>query len=311
MDRLTSMKVFAAVVRLGSFAAAAEELDMSSAMCSKYIRDLETSLDARLLNRTTRQQSLTEVGSTYHKKVIDILTEIEEAETCVSELQNHPIGTLRIMSPPSFGSFHIARAIKGYKQQYPDVSIELILSDDFENLVDRGMDLAIRIGELDDSSVIALKLSSSRLIVCASPEYLKENGIPKSPEDLNKHVCLGMCHNLVFPSDWTFNINGKEKKFDIEGNYLKSNIADALRVATINGSGLSQLPSYMIGLDIQSGRLKPVLEKYEPKPLPINLIYAHRKHMSLKIRSFVDYMQGYFENPPYWDKWMFETQEVL
>ena len=160
MDRLTSMKVFAAVTRLGSFAAAAEELDISNTTCSKYIRDLETNLGARLLNRTTRQLSLTEVGSAYHKKVIDILTEIEEAEQCVSELQNEPVGTLRIMSPPSFGSFHIARAIKGYKKQYANVAIELILSDDFDNLVDRGMDLAFRVGTLEDSSVVALKIST-------------------------------------------------------------------------------------------------------------------------------------------------------
>lgn len=306
MDRLTSMKVFTAVTRLGSFAAAAEELDISNTMCSKYIRDLESSLGARLLNRTTRQLSLTEVGSAYHKKIVDILTEIEEAEQCVSELQNEPVGTLRIMAPPSFGSFHIARAIKGYKRLYDNVSIELILSDDFDNLVDRGMDLAFRVGTLEDTSAVALKISSSRFIVCASPEYLAENGIPLTPEDLDKHVCLGMCHNLVFSSDWIFNVDGQEKKIEISGDYLRSNIADALRVAAINGSGLAQLPSYMIGLDIQSGRLKPVLEKYEPGALPINLIYAHRKHMSVKVRSFVDYMQGYFETPPYWDKWMFE-----
>ena len=306
MDRLTSMKVFAAVVRLGSFAAAAEELDISNTMCSKYIRDLETNLGARLLNRTTRQNSLTEVGSVYHKKVIDILTEVEEAEQCVSEIQNNPVGTLRIMALPSFGSFHIARAIKGYKKLYSDVAIELILSDDFENLVDRGMDLAFCIGKLEDSSVVALKLSSSRLIVCASPEYLEENGAPKKPDDLKNHVCLGVCHNLVFSSNWVFNIDGKEKTFNIDNKYLKSNNADSLRVSAINGSGLVQLPSYMIGLDIQSNRLKPVLEKHEPKPLPINLIYAHRKHMSLKVRSFVNYMKNYFETPPYWDKWMFE-----
>lgn len=306
MDRLTSMKVFTAVTRLGSFAAAAEELDISNTMCSKYIRDLESSLGARLLNRTTRQLSLTEVGSAYHKKIVDILTEIEEAEQCVSELQNEPVGTLRIMAPPSFGSFHIARAIKGYKKLYDNVSIELILSDDFDNLVDRGMDLAFRVGTLEDTSAVALKISSSRFIVCASPEYLTENGTPLTPEDLQKHVCLGMCNNLVFSSDWVFKDNGHDKKIAIPGNYLKSNIADALRVAAINGSGLAQLPSYMIGLDIQSGRLKPVLEKYEPDPLPINLIYAHRKHMSVKVRSFVDYMKDYFETPPYWDKWMFE-----
>jgi DNA-binding transcriptional LysR family regulator len=306
MDRLTSMRVFAAVARLGSFAAAAEELDISNTMCSKFIRDLENNLSARLINRTTRQLSLTEVGSIYHKKVIDILTEVEEAEQSVSELQNKPVGTLRIMSLPSFGSFHIARAIKGYKYQYPKVSIELNLSDDFENLIDRGMDLAFRVGELEDSSVVALKISSSRLIVCASPEYLKENGTPQTPEALKKYVCLVTSNNIIFTPHWTFNINGVKTEFDIKSDYLTSNIADSLRVAAINGSGLIQLPSYMIGLDIQSGRLKPVLEKFEPKPLPINLVYAHRKHMSVKIRSFVDYMQGYFETPPYWDKWMFE-----
>lgn len=300
------MRVFAAVARLGSFAAAAEELDISNTMCSKFVRDLESNLGARLINRTTRQLSLTEVGSTYHKKVIDILTEVEEAEQCVSELQNEPVGTLRIMSLPSFGSFHIARAIKGYKQQYPKVAIELNLSDDFDNLVDRGMDLAFRVGELEDSSVVALKISSSRLIVCASPEYLKENGTPQTPEALQEHVCLVTSNNVIFTPHWTFNIDGVETAMDIKSNYLTSNIADSLRVAAINGSGLIQLPTYMIGLDIQSGRLVPVLEKFEPKPLPINLVYAHRKHMSLKVRSFVDYMQGYFETPPYWDKWMFE-----
>jgi DNA-binding transcriptional LysR family regulator len=306
MDKLTSMKVFTAVARLGSFAAAAAELDISNTMCSRFIRNLEDNLGARLLNRTTRQLSLTEVGSAYHRKVIDILTEVEEAEQCVSELQNEPVGTLRIMSLPSFGSYHISRAIKDYKKQCPAVTIELNLFDDFSNLVDRGMDLAFRVGELDDSSVVALKISSSRLIVCASPEYLKENGAPQTPNELNEHVCMGLSNNIIFSPEWKFNIDGVETTIGINSNYLRSNIADSLRVAAINGSGLIQLPSYMIGLDVQSGRLKPVLEKYEPKPLPINLIYAHRKHMSVKIRSFVDYMQDYFETPPYWDKWMFK-----
>lgn len=308
MDRLTSMKVFATVVRLGSFAAAAAELEMSNAMCSKYVRDLEKSLNARLLNRTTRQQSLTEVGSAYHKKVIDILTEIEDAEQCVSELQNDPVGTLRIMSAPSFGSFHLSRAIKGYKEIYPRVSIELYLSDDFEHMVDLGMDLGFRVKDLEDSSVVALKISSSRLIVCGSPEYLEKNGEPKTPEDLKDHVCMSMLDNLIFTPHWTFNIDGTETTIHTDSKYLRTNMADSLRVAAINGSGLIQLPSYMIGLDIQAGKLLPVLQEFEPEPTPINLIYAHRKHMSLKVRSFVDYMKNYFETPPYWDKWMFNNE---
>ena len=260
------------------------------------------------LIETTRQLSLTDVGSAYQNKVIDILTEVEAAEQCVSELQDNPVGILHIMSPPSFGSFHITRAIKGYKKQCPDVEIDLIMSDDFENLVDMGMDLAFCVGELEDSSVVALKLSSSRLIVCASPEYLKENGTPQIPSDLNDHVCMSMSNNLIFSPQWTFNTDGIETTIDTRTNYLKSNHADSLRVAAINGSGLVQLPTYMVGLDIQSERLKPVLENYEPEPLPINLIYAHRKHMSMKIRSFVNYMKDYFESPPYWDNWMFEKR---
>ncbi len=305
MDRLTSMRVFAAVTRLGSFAAAADEMGISNAMCSKYVRDLEEKLGARLLNRTTRQLSLTEVGSAYHNRVLAILSDVEEAEQFVSEMQNRPVGTLRIMSPPSFGAFHISRAVKGYKEQYPDVAIELILSDDFDNLVDSGVDLAFRVGPLEDSSVIALPMSSSRLVVSGSEDYFQRHGKPQGIDDLKDHVCLTMGQNLVFPTYWKFKVNGKEEKIDIDSTYLKANIADALRVAAINGSGLAQLPSYMIGLDIQYGKLRPVLEQYEPAALPINLVYAHRKHMSLKIRSFVDYMKGFFDDPPYWDKWIY------
>ncbi len=311
MDRLTSLKVFSAVVRLGTFAAAAEELGISNTMCSKYIRDLESSLDARLLNRTTRQLSLTEVGRAYHEKIVNILNELEQANQCVSVLQNNPVGTLRILSPPSLGSFHIARAIKGYKNQYPNVRIELILSDDLdENLIDRGMDLAFRIGELEDSSDVALKLSSSRLIVSASNDYLEKNGIPDSPADLVNHACLQLVNHNVFSTNWKFNIDGVEKSIDTKSDHLKSNLADPLRIAAINGCGLVQLPSYVVGLDIQAGRLEPVLEEFEPAPLAINLVYANRKHMSQKILSFVDYMRGYFEDPPYWDKWMFTSKQA-
>ena len=308
MDRLTTMKVFATVARLGSFVAAADELGISNAMCSKYVRNLENSLGARLINRTTRQLSLTEVGGAYHNKIIDILADVEEAEQSVSELQNNPVGVLRIMSTSSFGAFHIARAIKDYKKQCPRVTLELILSDDFENLVDRGMDLAFQVGWLPDSSNIALKLSSSRLIVCAAPAYIEEHGAPETPAGLKDHVCLGMRSSLFSPSHWTFNIDGEVATVDVNSDYLVTNKADVLRVAAINGSGLTQLPSYVIGLDIQSGRLRPLLEDYEPRPLPISIVYSHRQHMSLKIRSFVDYMKGYFKAPPYWDKWMFEKK---
>ncbi|MEM7027007.1 MAG: LysR family transcriptional regulator [Pseudomonadota bacterium] len=308
MDKITSMRVFASVVRLGSFAAAAEELDMSNAMCSKYVRGLEETLGARLLNRTTRQLSLTEVGSEYHKRVLDILTDIEDAEQFVSELQQKPVGTLRILSPPSLGSFHLSRAVKDYKNDYPDVSIELILSDDCDNIVDRGVDLAFRVGDLQDSTIVALPIASSRLLLCGSQSYFDEHGKPESIDDLESHVCLTMGQNLIFPTYWKFKKADKVIRLDHKKPYLKANIADALRVAAMNGSGIAQLPSYIIGLDIQRRKLVPVLENYEPDPIPINLVYAHRKHMSLKVRSFVDYMKAYFNGQPYWDEWMYNIE---
>jgi DNA-binding transcriptional LysR family regulator len=303
MDRLTGMKVFSAVARLGSFSAAAKELKISRAMASKFINDLEGNLGARLLNRTTRKLSLTEVGQAYFERINNILTEIEEADLSVTELQTEPVGTLKIMSPPSFGSFHLARAITGYKEQFPNVNIELILTDGIPDLIEEGMDMAIQLGELEDSNVIARKLSSSRLVVCGSPEYFAKYNIPETPQQLSEHNCLKLIQELPI-IDWKLKIDGKEKKINVSGN-LKSNMADSLRIAAINGCGLVQLPTYMVGLDIKSGRLKPVLEKYEPGELPIHAIYAHRKYLSAKVRTFINYIQSYFQSPPYWDKWMF------
>ena len=303
MDKLTSMKVFAAVAHLGSFSAAASEMNISRAMASKYINDLENKLGARLINRTTRKLNLTEVGQAYYEKISNILLEIEEVDLSVTELQTEPMGTLKIMSPPSFGTFHLARSISGYKEQFPKVNIELILTDSVPDLIEEGMDMAIQLGKLEDSNVVARQLSSSRLVVCGSPDYFNKIPIPKSPHQLSEHNCLKLIQPLPI-SDWKLKINGEEKKIDVSGN-LKSNMADSLRIAAINGCGLIQLPSYMIGLDIKSGRLIPVLEEFEPEELAIHALYAHRKYLSAKVRTFIDYIQSYFQSPPYWDKWMF------
>lgn len=303
MDRLMSMRVFSAVARLGSFSAAAADLDISRAMASKYINDLEKNLGARLLNRTTRHLSLTEVGRDYNERVMTILAEIKEAELSVSEQQLTPIGTLRILSPPSFGSFHLARAISQYKNMYPDLGINLVLTERAADLIEEGMDMAIRIGRLNDSNVIARKLSTSRMVVCAAPEYLDREGVPVSPDDLLDFNCLTIDHATPL-SDWRLRIEGTDRIMAVKGN-LSCNLADALRIAAIQGCGLVQLPSYVVGLDIRSGRLKPVLEAYEPESLSIHITYAHRKYLSAKVRTFVDFLQTYFKTPPYWDEWMY------
>lgn len=308
MDKLTSMKVFAAVARLGSFSAAAEELGMSRAMASKHLNYLESELGIRLLNRTTRQLSLTEVGSAYQERVNNILAEIEDTELAVTQLQTEPRGTLKIITPPSFGSFHLARALNGYKERYPEIDVEMILTDRKPDLFEEGVDLAIYLGELDDSTLIARKLASTRIVVCGSPEYLAANGIPQSPADLEQHNCLTMSQRAMH-SAWKFRIDGKPVDLHPAGNF-RANTADPLRIAATTGCGLVQLPSYIVGLDILSGRLQPVLEKYEPEELPIYAVYIHRRHLSTKVRTFVDFICEKFQPHPYWDDWIIKNGAI-
>lgn len=298
------MKVFAAVARLGSFTAAADELRISRAMASKHVSQLETSLNVRLINRTTRHLSLTEVGKAYQDKVITILTEIEETETAVTSLHAEPRGKLKIMAPPSFGSFHLARAFTVYKGKYPEVTIEMLLTDRTPDLFEEeGIDLAIYLGEPEDSTLIARKLASTRIVVCGAPDYFAKKGTPATPADLAQHNCLTLSHHRSSLSGWNFIVAGKEKTFHPAGN-LKANTADPLRIAAIDGCGVIQLPTYVVGLDIKSGKLVPVLQEYEPEKLPIYAVYIHRRQLSTKVRTFVDFMYDYFRPIPYWERWV-------
>lgn len=300
------MKVFAAVARCGSFSAAAAELKISRAMASKHIGQLENSLNARLLNRTTRHLSLTEVGKAYQEKVAAILTEIEETEFSVTRLHAEPRGKLKILAPPSFGSFHLARAFSAYQERYPDVSIEMILADRAPDLFEEeGIDLAIYLGNLEDSTLIARKLASTRIVVCGAPDYFTKKGTPGTPADLAYHNCLTLSYRQNVLSEWKFIIDGEETTLHPKGN-LTANTADPLRIAAIEGCGLIQLPTYMVGLDIRSGNLVPVLREYEPEELPIYAVYIHRKHLSTKVRTFVDFMYEHFQPTPYWDSWIME-----
>ena len=292
------------VAKLGSFSAAAEDLGISRAMASKHINHLETLLDVRLLNRTTRHLSLTEVGEAYRERVNTIIAEVEETELAITQLHSEPRGTLKIMAPSSFGSFHLARELNAYNELYPDVVIDMTLTNRTPDLIEEGMDLAIYVGHLDDSSLIARKLTSARKVVCGAPEYLEKNGTPEYPSDLKQHNCLVFSVHATFV-EWNFMIDTKESTIQVAGNF-KSNIGDAVRIAAINGGGLVQLPTYMVGLDIKSGRLVPVLENFEPPAIPIYALYIHRKHLSTKVRTFVDFIYERFQPTPYWDKWMKE-----
>ena len=295
MDKLSSMKVFMQVARLGSFSAAAQTLGISKAMVSKHISRLEDELDVQLLNRTTRSLSLTEVGTVYRDRIKEILNDIEETELSVSQLSSEPRGTLRIMAPTSFGSFHLSRMVAEYLKVHSHVSIEMILTERMPDLVEEGLDIAIRIGVLGDSSLFARKIADARMIVCASASYLEKNGIPKKPEDLLEHNCL--THTSHTGEAWTFKGSQGPYRVDVQGT-VKSNAADALRIAAIQGCGLIHLPIYMLTKDLKTGRLISVLKEYEGAKRPIHAVYLHRMHLSAKVRTFVDFLYDQYQHNP-------------
>lgn len=302
MDKLTSMLVFTKVAKAGSFAAAAKELGLSRAMATKHVMQLENGLGIRLLNRTTRNLSLTEVGMVYLERCLQILDEMEEMELAVTRLQTEPRGILKVSATPFFGAYHLSPAIAAYTEVYPDVHVELILQASYVDLIEEGFDLAIHLDELRDSSLIARKLGSSQRVVCGAPSYFKKRGTPKTPEDLKKFNCL-INFSLAPRDQWMFTNPGGEATVVKVSGTMHSNAADALRMAALSGLGLVLLPTYMVGQDIRKGRLQPVLTDYVPAPLEIHAVYPHRKHLSAKVRTFVDFLHDRFHPKPYWEEW--------
>lgn len=309
MDKLTSMIVFTKVAKAGSFAAAAKELNLSRAMATKHVMQLENSLGIRLLNRTTRNLNLTEVGAVYLERCLQILDDIEETELSVTRLQTEPRGTLKLNATPFFGAYHLAPAIAAYTETYPDVNVELVLQAGYVDLIEEGFDLAIHLDSLHDSSLIARKLGSSQRVVCGAPSYFKKCGKPETPNDLKKHNCL--VNSSLPPRDqWQFSEpeSGKTTVVKVTGT-MEANVADALRMAAISGLGLVLLPTYMVGQDLRKGRLQAVLKDYIPAPLEIHAVYPHRKHLSAKVRTFVDFLHERFHPTPYWEQWAIEPKD--
>lgn len=299
MDKLTSMLVFTKVAKAGSFIGAAKELGISRAMITKHIMQLENNLGVRLLNRTTRRLNLTEVGTAYLERCLQILDEIAETELAVTQLQTEPRGVLRISSPPFFGTHHLALAVADFTKNYPDVKFDLLLQGGVVDLIEEGLDLAIRLDELRDSSLIARRLARSRMVVCAAQAYLEKFGVPAVPEDLSGHNCL-VNWGLPPGDAWKFIRGGEEKTIKVSGN-LQTNVADAVRLATIDGMGLAVLPTYMIDKDLQDGNLQVLLKEFERPSGDIYAVYPHRKHLSAKVRTFVDFLCDRFQPRPYWD----------
>lgn len=288
MDILSSMKVFVAVVDAGSFSAAALRLGMSKAMASKHVLNLEEYLGTRLLNRTTRRLSITESGSMFYERSVQILADVTEAEQIAGHLSAKPRGVLKISMPLAYGMHRLGPVIADYVAAFPDVKLDISASDRKVDLVEEGFDLAIRIASLAESDLIARKLGSVRSIVCASPAYLAQHGEPKTPDDLTHHRCLG------------YSLTGSGVEWHLESLHhtatirsagpIKADSGDMLRLAALSGAGLIFQPHFIVGEDLKAGRLVQVLPDYASAPLGIYAIYPSRRHLSAKVRTFVDFL---------------------
>jgi DNA-binding transcriptional LysR family regulator len=293
MDKLTSMTVFVRVAKAGSFAGGARELGMSRAMATKHIMQLEGTLGSRLFNRTTRSLNLTDVGASYLERCQQVLLDIEEMETAITHLQTEPKGILKISAPPVIGATHITRAVVEFLKIHSELKIDIVLQSSPGDLIDEGIDIAIFLGALDDTSMVAKKLATSPMVVCGSPDYLAKYGIPKTPDDLVNHSCL--VNWAISPRHkWQFKTETGIKIITVSGR-MQANAAHSTRIAALNGLGLVMLPIYIVGGDIEKGALKVVLDNYPLPTLDIHAVYPHRKYLSAKVRAFLDFLQDWLE----------------
>lgn len=301
MDTLSNIKAFVQVVEAGSFALAAERLNISRAMVSKHVQQLEDRLGVRLLHRTTRRLSLTEAGTAYYERCGAVLDALDEADVAAAQLALTPKGTLKVNAPVAFGTRHLYPAIAEYLRSYPEVKLDLTLQDEQVDLVKEGVDMALRVGQLGDSSLVARRLAPARLAVCGSPDYFAKYGVPRTPEDLKRHNCLGYAYS-EFPETWHFTGRDGEHAIQISGN-MRANNGEVLRAAAIDGLGIALQPTFIVGDDLKAGTLQAVLSHYTPEEFSIYAVYPSRRHQSVKLRMFIDFLINRFGPEPYWDEW--------
>jgi DNA-binding transcriptional LysR family regulator len=301
LDRVTGMQVFVRVATLGSFSAAARALDLSQTMVTKHVAALEDRLGIKLLHRSTRKLVLTEGGRNYLTACERILAEIEEAEASASLDRIEPRGTLRLNVPLTFGFRQVVPALTEFSRLYPAVSFDLGLADRYVDLMEEGWDLAIRIGQLKDSSLVARRLAACRTIVCAAPAYLKQHGIPQTPDDLIRHNCLAYTLPSAIGADrWTFGTDG-DIVVPIQGN-LRANNGDALLAAAVAGQGLIYQPTFIVGDSLREGSLVPVLSNYPTYEPAIHAVLPSGRQAPAKVRVFVAFLAERFGPEPEWDR---------
>ncbi|MEJ2142193.1 MAG: LysR family transcriptional regulator [Gammaproteobacteria bacterium] len=298
MDKLTRIKVFTQVVETGSFSAASERLAISRAAASKYVSQLEAHLGVRLLNRTTRHVSTTESGRMYFERCKEMLHLMEEADDMVTGLSSTPKGTLRISAPTVFAHRHLVPLISEFTRSYPEMKVDIMVSDRLVDLVDEGYDLAIRIAYKYDAELIARRLASCRHVLVASPAYLKNAPPLEVPADLQHHAC--MLYSFTENGTWPLKKDGEDYSVKVTP-VITSNNPEVLLEAVVAGMGISIMPTFIASEAISKGQLQVVLDEYESLKLDIFVIYASRHYLPAKMRVFIDFLKSRIKDPPYWD----------
>lgn len=309
MDRFENMNAFVRVVEAGGISAAADRMDVAKSVISRRLKELEEHLGVELFHRTTRQMNLTDSGRAFYQQSVRILADILEAEHATSQFHGALKGNLKVAVPLSFGLMHLGPAITAFLQTHPDIEFDLDFNDRQVDLLAEGFDLAVRIANLPDSSLIARRLASIQAVMCASPAYLERMGEPKSPEQLIKHRCLA--YNLISNID-NWNI------YDAAGQlirtriipYLKASNGEFLRDAAVDGLGIALLPAFIVYREIERGALVPLLTEYHYTQLAAYAIYPQTRHLSQRVRAFVDFLSKRFEGMPYWDSCLQNTQSI-
>jgi len=286
MDKLNAMNTFVQIADGGSLTAAAERLGTSLPTVVRTLAALEEALGVRLMNRTTRKVTLTDEGRNYLERCRSILADIEDAELAVTDRQGEPKGKLVITAPVMFGKLHVGPIVTDFMKQYDKVQVELLLLDRTVNLIDEGIDVAVRIGHLDDSSMVARQVGEIRQVVCASPELIGKTGTLKQPEDLTRQNCIRVTGLTPGPT-WRFRKNGKLQHITVNDT-LVCNQIDAAIDACVDGIGFGLFLSYQVESLVREGKLVYNLTEYEPAPLPVNVIYSRPRFMSTRVRAFVD-----------------------
>jgi DNA-binding transcriptional LysR family regulator len=300
MGRFEEMQAFLSTAEAQSFTGAAQRLGQSKSMISQRVADLEARLGVRLLNRTTRRLSLTEAGQAFFEGCSRALHEVEDAEEAASRHGSELRGTLRIAAPLSFALLHLKPALLDFMTAHPELEVNLDMDDRIVDLVQGGYDMALRIGRLPDSTLIARRLAPSRIVVCASPAYLVERGRPEHPEDLSNHECL-IYTGAARSDQWSFQIDGRWTAVPVHGR-LQTNNGDMLLAAAIAGWGVALLPSFIVGAALENGDLTCLLHRYPTLDGAIHAVYPASRQVSRRVRVFCDFLAERIGNNPYWDK---------